>query len=338
MTPTYLYWSGSLGVGRVNLEGPAAPAAILPSPAEICGLAVDPAHVYFATPAAGSIARANPDGSGVTTDVVTGLDRPCSLAVDGGHLYWLDWRGVGRANLDGTNPERSWIATAPGGCGVAVDSTYVYWSSTVANLGAIGRARLDGSERNPAFISGLPGHVGSLAVDAGHVYWTEWHEGMVSSTIGRANLDGSGATGSLITTNSFNLGGIAVDARPTPLPLPLPSRAIHLGQLRHNLHTGVATLDVSVPARGDLSVVSPRLGWKVLKGNPPPYLAGSFRWRLKVWPGKSGKVANRLRTQLRNKGRAAVTLTISYNEEHQLPLTVSKRVSLWKTLPHTRHP
>jgi len=338
VTPTYLYWSGALGLGRVNLEGPAAPATILPSPGMQCGISADPTNLYWANRESGELVRSKLEGHGLEIGLVTGLDHPCATAVGGGHLYWVDFRSVGRSNLDGSEPQRSFLATAPGGCGIAVDSNYVYWSTlTPDNHGAIGRARLDGSERNSAFITGLPGHVGSVAVDASHVYWTEWHEGMVYSTIGRAGIDGSGANGSWITTNSFDLGGIAVDARPTPVPLPLPSRAIHFGQLRHNLRTGVATLDVSVPARGDLSVTSPQLGWKVLKGNPPPYLQGSFRWRLKVWPGKTGKVAKRLRTQLRNKGKAAVTLTISYNEERQLPLTVSKRISLWKTQPHVRH-
>lgn len=339
VTPTYLYWSGGLGLGRVNLEGPAAPATILPSPGQQCGVSADSASLYWANREAGEIVRANLDGSGLKLGLVTGLDKPCATAVGGGHLYWVDFRSVGRANLDGSEPQPSFLSAAPGGCGLAVDSNYVYWSVLTAdNHGAIGRARLDGSEQDPAFIAGLPGHVGGIAVDAGHVYWTEWHPGMVYSTIGRANIDGSAATGSWITTNSFDLGGIAVDARPTPVPLPLPSRAIHLGQLRHSLRTGVATLDVWVPARGELAITSPVVGWKVLKGNPPPALQGGFRWRLKVWPGKHGKVAKHLRTQLRNKGKAAVTLTISYNEEHQLPLTVSKRISLWKTLPHVRHP
>lgn len=337
VTPSFIYWSGILGIGRVNLEGPATPATVVPSPAEQCGVSADSASLYWANTEAGGIVRANLDGSGINASLVTGLDHPCATAVGGAHLYWVDWRGVGRSNPDGSAPERNLIPTAPGGCGLAVDSTYLYWSSSVANQGAIGRARLDGSESNPSFITGLPGHVGAIAVDAGHVYWTEWHEGMVFSTIGRASLDGSAANGSWITTNSFNLGGIAVDARPTPPPLPLPSRSIHFGPLRHNLRTGVAILGVFVPARGDLSVVTPQLGWKVLKGSPPSYLAGSFRWRLKLWPGKRGKVAKNLRTQLRNKGKAAVTLTLSYNEEHQLPLTATKRISLWKTKPHARH-
>lgn len=338
VTPGYLYWSGWFGIGRVNLEGPAAPATIVPSPAQQCGVSTDSAGLYWANTEAGSLVRANLDGSGIDSSLVTGLDHPCGTAVGSGHLYWVDWRGIGRSNLDGSEPQRSFLSSAPSGCGVAVDSTYVYWSSSSSdNHGAVGRARLDGSEANPTFIAGLPGHVGSVALDPGHVYWTEWHEGMVYSTIGRANIDGSAANGSWITTNSFNLGGIAVDARPTPPPLPLPSRPIQIGQLRHNLRTGVATLDVWVPARGELTVTAPTLGWKVLKGNSPPYLAGSFRWRLKIWPGKRGKVAERLRTELRDKGKAAVTLNLSYAEEHQLPLSAVKRVSLWKTKPHGRH-
>lgn len=313
----------------------------MPGRPQPCGIAVDAGHVYWAEPrgsqpGAGALARANLDGSEANVNLVPGLSGPCDVAVDGSYLYWVSWRGIGRARLDGSEPDQEFIPGSDG-CGVAVDAGHIYWSSRGNNQDTIARANLDGSEPDLDYISGLPGHVGSIALDAGHVYWTEWHEGMNYASIGRANLDGAGANGGWILTQWFNLGGLAVDARPAPPPRPVPSRAIHFGQLRHDLRTGVATLDVWVPARGELTITAPTLGWKVLKGNPPAALAGSFRWRLKVWPGKRGKVAKNLRAQLRNKGRTSVALNLSYAEEGELPVTVSKRIGLRKTKAHGRH-
>jgi hypothetical protein len=341
VSSSYLYWSGSFGISRLNLDGPAVRTDIVPGRPQPCGIAVDASHVYWAEPrgsqpGAGALARANLDGSEANVNLLTGLAGPCDVAVDGSYLYWVSWRGIGRARLDGSEPNQEFIPGSDG-CGVALDAGHIYWSSRGNNQDTIARANLDGSEPDLDFISGLPGHVGSIALDAGHVYWTEWHEGMNYASIGRANLDGSGVNGGWILTQWFNLGGLAVDARPTPPPRPVPSRPIRFGQLRHNLRTGAATLDVWVPARGDLTVTSPVVGWKVLKGNPPAALQGSFRWLLKIWPGKKGKVAKNLRAQLRNKGKASVALTLSYAEEAQLPVTASKRISLWKTKPHGRH-
>jgi hypothetical protein len=337
VSPTYLYWAGTFGIDRLNLDGPAARTTIVPGRQQPCGIAVDAAHVYWAEPKGGTVARANLDGTEANAAFVTGLSNPCDVAVDGTYLYWMGWTGIGRARVDGSGIDRSFIASGPSGCGIAVDAGHVYWTSYVGNQHAIGRANLDGSEPDPDFIPNLPGTPGAIALDPAHVYWTEWHEGMNYATIGRASLDGSGVNSGWILTQWFNLGGLAVDARPTPPPRPVPSGPIHFGQLRHNLRTGVASLDVYVPARGTLAVVSPKLGWKVLTGPMPSYIQGSFRWRLKIWPGKSGKVAKQLRTKLREKGKAAVTLTLSYAEERQLPLTATKRISLWKTRSHSRH-
>lgn len=105
--------------------------------------------------------------------------------------------------------------------GVAVDGNYIYWADPVD--GTIGRAELDGSQVNPDFI--VPGsgecevrvEVGEnefevkklpvpstpryVAVDAGHVYWT--NGGLLDEneqprdgggTIGRADINGNPAS------------------------------------------------------------------------------------------------------------------------------------------------
>ncbi|HXQ88729.1 MAG TPA: hypothetical protein VN733_03735 [Solirubrobacterales bacterium] len=319
---SYLYWVGAFGIGRVNLDGPATPATVSPHLEQPCGVAIDAAHLYWADAKAGTLGRANLDGSEPNPSLLAGLDRPCGVAVDGSHLYWVDWRGIGRARLDGTQPEPEFVHTGPASCGLAADSQYLYWGSQ----GAIGRVRLDGLFGQPAFITGVGG-VGAIAVDSAHVYWTDWREGMVYSTIGRAGIDGSGVNRSWIPTETFNLGGVAVDARPVPSPRPLPSQPVQFGKLRHSLRNGSLVLDVWVARRGDLAVTAPAVGWKVLKGDPPPYLEGSFRWRLKVWPGKT-RFGRKVRARLLEKGRAVVTLRTSYAETGQLPATATKRVAL----------
>lgn len=324
---SYLYWVGGFGIGRVNLDGPAVPATVSPHLNQPCGIAIDATHLYWTEPGAGTIGRANLDGSAPNTALVTGLDRPCGVAVDGSYLYWVSWRGIGRARLDGSEPEPEFVHVAPGSCGLAVDPQYLYWGTR----GAIGRVGLDGLFPQPDLIAGLGG-VGAIAVDRDHLYWNDSPEGMVYSTVGRADIDGSDVNRAFIQSETFNSGGVAVDARPVPSPRPLPSRPVQFGKLRHNLKDGSVVLDVWVARRGDLVVTAPKLGYKVLKGNPPPYLEGSFRWRLKVWPGKTS-FGKKLRTRLKNKGRAPVALRISYAETGQLAATAVKRIALLKRRP-----
>jgi hypothetical protein len=92
---------------------------------------------------------------------------------------------------------------------------YVYWAnaaSTETGGARIGRANLDGTGVNQSFVTGAGVLFGpeGVAVDAAHVYWTDFARG----TIGRANLDGTGVDQSFITGagTELCLGGVAVDA------------------------------------------------------------------------------------------------------------------------------
>jgi hypothetical protein len=144
-----------------------------------------------------------------------------------GHVYWatIDLNHlpgtIGRANLNGTMVNQSFIpgATQPFGSNdVTVDATHIYWVDDRA--GTIGRANRDGTGADPNFITGLldklTGQVpivtiaatpGSVAVDAAHIYWTDYATG----TIGRANLDGSRVNRKFITGADAPVG-VAVDA------------------------------------------------------------------------------------------------------------------------------
>lgn len=324
VTPSHLYWAGAFGIGRVNLEGPATPQTVVGGLRQPCGIALDGTYVYWSNPEAGTIGRARLDGTEANPAFIGGLQGPCNVAVGNGRLYWLDREGIGRAYLDGSAPEQGFVSTA-GGCGLAVDAHHVYWGER----GSIGRVSLDGSEREPGLITGL-GFVASIALGGGHLYWTNQPEGMLYGSIGRANLDGNGGLRTWIPTETFSLGAVAVDGRLSPPPLPLPSRPISFGKVRHDKRVGSLILDVWVPERGDLSLLGPKLGWKLIKGpEPPPWRFGSMRWRLKIWPGVSAK-GKQIRTRLRNKGWAKVALRLSYAEAGQLPHTTVKRLVLRK--------
>ncbi|HWT90661.1 MAG TPA: hypothetical protein VN179_06055 [Solirubrobacterales bacterium] len=325
VSDSHLYWCEWFGLWRVNLDGPAAPTQVVSGLSNPGGIAIDGNHLYWANRDGDSVARSGLDGSGRNDSFITGLDSPCEVVVDGEFVYWIDWRGIGRARLDGSGVEEPFIPTAPGGCGLAVDAGYLYWS---AGEGAIGRATLDGAEVDHRFITGV-GIVGSIATSGGHIYWTDKPEGMAYSSIDRATL-GVAPVRDWIVPPIFTIGGVAADLRYEPPPRPLPSLPISFGLTRYDKRAGTAVVDVTVPRRGDLRVLAPKVGWKVIKGpEPPPSHIGSFRWRLKIWPGLSPK-GNRIRTQLRNKGRAKVALRLSYTEEGQLPSTTVKRVTLRK--------
>jgi hypothetical protein len=154
-------------------------------------------------------------------------DPTTAAAPTSGHVYWatIDLNGlpgtIGRANLNGTMVNQSFIpgATQPSGSqDVTVDATHIYWADDRA--GTIGRANRDGTGVDPNFITGLldklTGQVpivtiaatpGSVAVDAAHIYWTDYATG----TIGRANLDGSRVNRKFITGADAPVG-VAVDA------------------------------------------------------------------------------------------------------------------------------
>ena len=88
-------------------------------------------------------------------------------------------------------------------------------------LPGIGRANLDGSKVNPSFITGAGLPSAGIAVDARHIYWTNWllppppPEGLGevgTSTIARANLDGSNVNPSCFIATRNNALAVAVGA------------------------------------------------------------------------------------------------------------------------------
>jgi hypothetical protein len=339
VTATDLYWAGDHGIGRVNLDGPAAPVTVVPGLVRPCGLTVDQSHVYWGGIQQGSIGRANLDGSEANPAFVSGLSRPCDVAVAGDYLYWAEPLGIGRVRLDGSAPQRDFLPGGPlRGCGFAVRGEYVYWGSGES----IARARLDGSEYEPDFIAAT-GAVEGIATDASYIYWVD-HPPRALSSIGRAGLDGSQPNRAWIPADpaGFLLGaqsnvlGVAVDARPAPPPLLHPERPIRFGRAAHDSRAGTVVLDVWVPDWGALEVTSPGLRHRVIADtNPHPARGGALRWRVHLRPLK-GRGGRRIRTRLKRRGVAAVTVRATYYAERTNPVGAVRRLKLRQRVEHRR--
>ncbi len=317
VSPTHLYWNEWGTITRLDLDNGGAPQA-LTGGLGCGGLALDAQYLYWAN-SAGGIARANLDGSAANPNFISGPNEPCGVAVAGGYVYWISRFGwsVGRARLDGGGVEPSLIeASGVSGCGLAVSGPYLYW----AGAEGIGRANLDGTGAIPQFVPGYR-QVSGLAVWGPHLYWTErGHPG----TIGRANLDGSAPNREFIT-GSTHLSGIAFDGRPVPGRVSPP---IRLSKITHGKGKGFAYVSVIVPGQGDLVVKAKGVGSRFLNDNRLPWRAGPYELKLKLWPGAKGREAKRVRKQLGRRGRAAVYLRITYQEQGSQSVFVTKRLHL----------
>jgi hypothetical protein len=342
---THLFWGdlsrpaiGSMALsgtpdGRVLLNEPRlwVDEALVPKVERPWGVAVDASHIYWAS-TAGAIGRSDLDGSAADRTFIGGLNTPCGIAVDNRYVYWgeIEIGTIGRARLDGTEVEPEFIADAGEPCGVAADSSHLYWSSPA---GAIGRAGIDGSQPEPRFIAGAGSPCG-VAVDQQHVYWANFAE--PGTFVSRADLDGSNAAPLVGVPYYSAQCGVAVDSRvfqARPLPL---SRPIRIGKVKRRKRGRLLVLSVYVPERGELVVTSPpAIGWRLDKGaTPPAWRGGSFRWILKLWPGK-GRIGKRIRRQIHNRHPAPVDLTFAWTEDARQPVT-SRRHVVFRPTPRPR--
>jgi hypothetical protein len=335
----HLYWGDTSdgAVGRATIDGTAPNQAFIPGLGAPCGVAVTGTHVYWSDFATNMIGRANLDGSSVEAGLIAGASDPCGIAVDGAHVYWAnqDAASIGRANLDGSDVDQQFISGLGSPCGVAVNAHGVFWGDQESE--SIGRANLDGTLVDEALVADA-GEPWDVAVNGSHVYWADrWgHSASPYGGIGRVTLDGTQVSHDLIPGIDFPTG-VALDERILPAPSPSlrPSDYLRFGRLRHDKQTGAIELVVHVPARGDFRVDSPRISWSVDKGNPPPWVGGTFRWKLKLWPGK-GPAAKRIRQRLRRTGRAPIILRVTYQQEGRLPLQGSKRLAMIRNQRHPR--
>ena len=277
----FVYWTrntfpiteASAGIGRANLDGTGVnPSFIAGVAARTSGLAVDGAHVYWASafgpgPQGSAIGRANLDGTGVNPRFITGIPIPVRVAVDDAHIYWTSIAGIGRATLDGTRVDESFIdpSTTRIGhlSGVAVSADHIYWTVSTplypappGGESAIGCANVDGTGVNHGFIITT---ADNLAVDGAHIYWTN------VNGIGRANLDGTGVKEGFIA---------ATPAYPATASVAVDSAHIYWGNFVSstlpNDTIGRANLDGTGVDQTFIAAGGDPFGLAVDGGVPPP--------------------------------------------------------------------
>lgn len=327
---THLYWSENGTIARVALDGGTAIERLIGSAPGTCGVALSESHFYWPT-GGGSIGRARLDGGWPDLDFVGSGGGACDLALDEDHLYWADRGGFGlsRSDLDGDDVERGFLDVFAHGCAIAVSGGHVYW---VSDLGSIGRADLDGGEIEEEFVT-LAGQVTGLAVYGSHLYWS--NRGNAQATIGRADLDGGNANRDFLVLDRPGAFGVAVDSRPVILPLG-KSNPVQFGQLTHNRNRGVAFMKVTLPAPGTVRVASAGLRARIFGNSHPAPATGPLQLRLKFWPRRKGRVAKRIRRQLRRRGKAPAMFRLVYEEDGALPFSTRKRLALKRRIGNTR--
>ncbi len=189
------------GAPRAWIVGCAAAGAMaaLAAPAQ--------AYVYWSDDSDNTIARATLDGVQVQQSFIQGVSNPGQVVVDASHIYWFN-RGdgaIGRANIDGSGVNADFIPGAAAvGTGLAVGDGYIFW--TDFQNSTLGRANVDGSGAG-TIVTGLMSPRG-VAVDASHVYWTNYGVENGQLPIGRANLDGTEAVNDFILAPSPGTGQI----------------------------------------------------------------------------------------------------------------------------------
>ncbi len=228
-------------VGRARLDGTRVDQDFITGFDEHDGgalVALDDEHIYWTENFLGelginqtAIARANLDASAVNREFVSPGSFAYGIAVDDNYIYWADGNAVDRASIDGTRIEQEFIpvpvpANSPSATlgAVEVDAGHVYWLNAAAGASpgsvqpTIARANLDGTAIDVSFIAAwsptFAPQPTDVAVDAGHVYWTN---GEPTNTIGRADLDGSNLDQHFITpANGADTSSVAVDALSDP--------------------------------------------------------------------------------------------------------------------------
>ncbi len=335
VSSSHLYWANWTGVSRVDLNSGGQDRFFIPGTYKSCGVAVDGSRLLWTNRGdgigQGSIGRASLDGNEVEAKFIDGLAEPCGVASSSEHIYWVGAWGVEVARLDGSEAGPL-VPELGGGCAIAAGPAYIYWGDP--SSGVISRAKLDGKDVDEEFISNV-GYITGVAVNSTHIYWV--NRDYPFGSIGVARLDGTEINRNLIMANRPGQEGIALDSRPAAIRPSQISNGISFLKLQRDKRKGTVTLTVSVPERGDLTVTSPAIGWRVFKGpEPPPSRGGIFQWKLKLWPGRTGASSRGIKQRLKRTGRAAFTLHYSFSEAGKFPASGSRKITLVKRKPVKR--
>jgi sugar lactone lactonase YvrE len=314
----FIYWTDGGTIGRSNLDGTGIDERFISGTNSVGSVAVDAQYIYWTGSTEdqnSTIVRAKLDGTKVDQTFVPFLAGPQigAIAVDDDHIYWAENHpshppgttppsgSIGRANLDGTGVDENFIA-GPANIAVldvVVDKNHIYWAESSVSLppqtsppvGSIGRANLDGTGVDESFITGDFGLPGDLAVDAGHLYWTN----ALTGAIGRANLDATGVDQSFITSASAH-GGLAVN--------------FSLGRLKKDKKKGTAKLTVEVPAPGGIALAQTK---KLRGAELRAEAAGEVQLAIKP--------RGRAKKRLAEKGKAKVKADVTYTPDGGEPNT-----------------
>lgn len=181
---------GTTSIARVNLDGSVFQANFIPPQGgDVCAIAADSSHIYWADGYDNTIGRANLDGTAIYNNFITLADGtlPCGLAVSSEYIYWssLGSDAIGRARLDGLEVNESFISTVQHPCAIAIDKEAIYWASDDEDQ--IWRTDIEAVNAPEIVVDENATDSCGLALVGPHLFWVESDAG----TIGRSNLDGS---------------------------------------------------------------------------------------------------------------------------------------------------
>lgn len=184
---------------RTDWEGADRDGALVSTPGP-SGATASAGWVYWTEGGLYRIGRARWNGKEAAPTFIGGLEgMPRDVTTDGTHLYWTsDQPWISRAAIDGSRVEERFIRiTGPGrlpyaATGIDTYAGHLYWATvglhpSPLSPAAIGHARTDGSDVRQVVVTPGANHVGGVAVDGRHIFWSQ----ILENRIGRADLDGT---------------------------------------------------------------------------------------------------------------------------------------------------